>query len=101
MKAKLLKFFMKSSVDTPPIDKEDMYIVEKKQEHFPFDFDRWYQKLSPLSFYSEILSISPDIAQSMVNYYRHRFLHRNVLTQLDIENIKSLKWEIDSISVTF
>lgn len=95
MKAKLLKFFKKSSTETKPIDKEDMYLVEKKREHFPYDFDRWYLRLAPLSFYSEILPISPDVAQSMVNYYRHRFLHRNELTQDDIENIKNLKLEIE------
>ncbi len=95
MKAKLAGFFKKSSKEAKPIAKEDLYLIEKKQEHFPFDFDRWYRQLAHLSFYSEILLISPETAQSMVRYYRQRFLRRNELTQADIENIKFLKLEIE------
>lgn len=75
-------------------EKLSLYRIEKKAEHFPFDFEKWYGKLASFSFYSELVSITPEVARSMVNYYQERFIGRARLNEEDVKNLLGLRNEI-------
>ncbi len=72
------------------------HYIDKKSIHFPFDFDRWYENLKPFTFNSEVISISPDTARAMVNFYQYHYNHReDALKPEDIQILMNLEKEIE------
>ncbi len=68
--------------------------LAKKAVHFPYDFDRWYARLKDFSFDSQIIAISPRIAQAMVHFYQRKFQGKDVLTHDEIELLQKLEVNI-------
>lgn len=89
-----LNSLFKSKKDKKQLDKLSQDKINKKAEHFPFDFDRWFKSLKDFTFNSYILPINQKIARAMVNYYQQRFIGRNVLTSKDASNLIKLQTEI-------
>ena len=65
-------------------DKNDEYFVRNKLEqtldHIDFDIDSWYQLLEPLTFDTKFISMSPEVAQSMILFYRFRYCNAKLST---------------------
>ncbi|EKD71742.1 MAG: hypothetical protein ACD_46C00111G0002 [uncultured bacterium] len=79
---------------SPVSEKIKLSRLKKKELHFDFDFDMWYDKLKDYSFKSDVVPITPEIAQAMVNYYSNRFYKRNVLTKEDVKLLEKLRRNI-------
>lgn len=77
--------------------KESSRAFIKKKMHFPFDFDRWYPTLQPLTFPSEILEVTVPEAQAMMHYYQAHYLMKDVFTAKDHTILASLKTKIDTL----
>lgn len=65
--------------------------VDKKAVHFPYDFDRWFARLKPFTFNSEVLAVSPELATAMIRFYQAHFKIRNALTNDDIKLLLDLE----------
>ncbi|WP_191968184.1 cell division cycle protein 123 family protein [Legionella longbeachae] len=73
------------------------YATNKKNIHFPFDFDQWYPRLEKLTFPSQILPISTDTAKAMVKFYQVTFLGKGHLSQEDMKQIRALEKTVAKI----
>lgn len=91
-----MKFFSCVATDTSDA-KFNNRQLKKKTVHFACDFDRWYPKLQSFTFPSEILPISPKLAQAMISFYRLSLDDKQILTAKDIALLKQLEIDIEKI----
>lgn len=84
---KVNALFFKPAHIEPAQQEQIKRLRQKKMEHFPFDFDRWYPALQEHSFNSQLIPILPEAATAMVNYYQQRYNQKPVFTK---ENAKEL-----------
>eukprot|EP01084_Bolivina_argentea_P310986 538239_1 len=83
-----------------PSKKDETYInsqFHQTLKHISFDINAWYPFLKDYTFPTAFLTITPTIAQSIVNFYRAANCRaiQNRLTKTDIENLRSLQKKLD------
>lgn len=75
--------------------------IDKKAVHFPYDFDRWFARLKPFTFNSDVLAVSPELAGAMTRFYQAHFKIRNALTNDDIRLLLDLEDRIKQSILAF
>ena len=66
----------------------------KRCKNVYFDVETWYQIMQSETFYTELIPISPSIAQAFVNFYQTRYMSRKLLDANDIQLIETIEQQL-------
>jgi len=69
--------------------------LEHKMEHLPFDIEQWYPSLSSVTFDSQFLNLTPEVAQAFVNFYQRRYNNKDHLSPEDCRLIRAFQPKLE------